>query len=122
MKTTVKGEIDRFEAVYTGHGIPRDMLCAWLEDVDGYVAREILLTPDIPLDYSYEKSPDTELLVSEPPYRRVYYTYLSAMADFVMKQFNTYSSELSEYNGTMRDYRHYILSIRPIIEKRRAEV
>lgn len=110
MKTTVKGEIDRFEAVYTGHGIPREILCAWLEDVDGYVAREILLDPGLCSEYSYEKTPDTELLVTEAPYRRMYYMYLSAMADFTLKQFNTYSSELGEYNRTVADYRHYIVS------------
>ena len=53
---------------------------------------------------------DAELLVSDAPYRRMYFLYLSAMIDFVNKQFNLYSNELTEYNSTVSDYRHYIVT------------
>ncbi len=110
MKITVKSEIDALSEVYRGHGVPADTLARWLGDVDSYIAREILHIEDGEFDYSYSDSPDTELLVAEPPYRRIYFLYLSAMVDFVTKQFNTYASEIGEYNSALADYRHYIVT------------
>lgn len=110
MKTTVKNEIDLIEQVYTGHGIPKDTLARWLSDVDASVAREILLVDDYNTEYSYTAAPDVELLVSEAPWRRIYFLYLSAMIDFVLKQYNTYANELNEYNSALADYKHYIVT------------
>ncbi len=110
MKTTVKNEIDLIEQVYTGHKIPKDTLARWLSDVDASVARQILLVEDFNHEYSYTESPDTELLVSEAPWRRIYFLYLSAMIDFVLKQYNTYANELAEYNNAIADYKHYIVT------------
>lgn len=109
MKTTVKTEIDAVSEVYRGHGVPTATLSRWLSDVDAYIAREILHIDDWKAEYSYEESPDVELLVSEAPYRRLYFLYLSAMIDFVCKQYNTYANELGEYNRALDDYRHYIV-------------
>lgn len=110
MKTTVKNEIDLIDQVYTGHKIPKDTLARWLSDVDASVARQILLVDDYKPDYSYTEAPDTELLVSEAPWRRIYFLYLSAMIDFVLKQYNTYANELAEYNNAIADYKHYIVT------------
>ena len=110
MNTTVKNEIDLIEQVYTGHGIPKDTLARWLSDVDASVAREILLVDDYKVEYSYTAAPDVELLVSEAPWRRIYFLYLSAMIDFVLKQYNTYANELNEYNSALADYKHYIVT------------
>lgn len=110
MNTTVKNEIDLIEQVYTGHGIPKDTLARWLSDVDASVAREILLVDDYNTEYSYTAAPDVELLVSEAPWRRIYFLYLSAMIDFVLKQYNTYANELNEYNSALADYKHYIVT------------
>ena len=108
MLITVKSEIDQIAQVYKGHGIPENTLARWLSDVDGRIAREILLT-EPPEEYSYTNSPNTELLVTESPYRRMYFLYLSAMIDYVNKQFNTYANEIGEYNYTFSDYRHYAI-------------
>ena len=107
---TVKNEIDQIEQIYKGHGIPKETLARWLSDVDGYICREILLVNDPLTEYSYENKPDTELLVTEAPWRRMYFLYLAAMIDFVNKQYNTYANELGEYNKVISDYRHYIVT------------
>lgn len=110
MKTTVKTEIDVIGEVYRGHGVPVAVLCRWLSDVDAYIAREILHIDDWNVHYSYDDAPDCELLVGDAPYRRIYFLYLSAMIDFTLKQYNVYASEYSEYNRTLDDYRHYIVT------------
>lgn len=110
MKTTVKSEIDALGQVYRGHGVPSGTLSRWLSDVDAYIAREILHIDDWSAEYSYDDAPDTQLLVSDAPYRRIYFLYLSAMIDFTLKQFNAYANELAEYNGVLDDYRHYIVT------------
>jgi len=110
MKTTVKNEIDQIELVYKGHGIPKDTLARWLSDVDGYIAKEILLIGENLPEYSYENAPGAELLVSEAPWRRMYFLYLSAMIDFVLKQYNVYANEIGEYNKVIAEYRHYIVT------------
>ena len=110
MKTTVKTEIDAVSEVYRGHGVPTTTLSRWLSDVDAYIAREILHIDDWNAEYSYDDSPDCELLVADAPYRRIYFLYLSAMIDFVCKQYNVYASELDEYNRAIDDYRHYIVT------------
>ena len=109
MKTTVKTEIDAVGEVYRGHGVPNATLSRWLSDVDAYIAREILHIDDWQVEYDYESAPDVELLVGEAPYRRIYFLYLSAMIDFVCKQYNAYANELGEYNRALDDYRHYIV-------------
>ena len=110
MKTTVKTEIDALGEVYRGHGVPSSILSRWLSDVDAYIAREILHIDDWQCEYSYDDSPEVELLVSEAPYRRIYFLYLSAMIDFTQKQYNAYANELTEYNSVLDDYRHYIVT------------
>lgn len=110
MKTTVKNEIDAVCEIYRGHGVPSAVLCRWLSDVDAYIAREILHIDDWSCEYDCSSAPDCELLVSEAPYRRMYLLYLSAMIDFTLKQYNAYANELSEYNRTLDDYRHYIVT------------
>ena len=109
MKTTPKTEIDAVGEVYCGHGVPKSTLSRWLSDVDAYIAREILHIDDWQVEYDYESAPDVELLVGEAPYRRIYFLYLSAMIDFVCKQYNAYANELGEYNRALDDYRHYIV-------------
>ena len=108
MMITVKSEIDATEALYTGHGIPRETLSGWLCDVDGYVASVILKLPEQPERYSYDESPDTPLLIQARPWRRVYSLYLGAMIDFSLKHFGDYSIEMSEYERIMRDYLHRV--------------
>ena len=106
---TLKGAIDAAEALYTGHGIPHEILAGWISDVDGYVASVIRGIPT-PEEYSYTEDGDVPLLVQQRPWRRVYSLYLSAMIDFSLKHFGDYTVEMSEYERIMRDYLHHCLT------------
>ena len=110
MPATVKSEIDHFSEVYCGHGVDARILARWLSDVDGYIAKEVLHLEHPPAEYSLAEAPDTPLLVYEPPHRRIYFLYLSAMTDFVSKQYNDYANGIGAYNRALSDYVHSVLA------------
>jgi hypothetical protein len=111
MKVTVGSEIALLDAVFSGHGIPYEVLSRWLGDIDGYISRQLLGSGELPADYDYAASPDTPLLVQEPPHRRIYFLYLRAMADFALGRYSDYADGIGAYNRAMADYVHFVLCV-----------
>ena len=109
MTVTVGSEIDLLNSVFSGHGIPDETLSRWLVDIDGHIARHLLGAGEFFEEYDYASSPDTPLLVQEPPHRRIYFLYLRAMVDFALGRYSDYADGIGAYNRAMADYVHFLL-------------
>ena len=112
MTVTGGSERDLLSGLCLGHNVPHDTLARWLSDVDGYIALHVWRQGELCREYSYSDSPDTPLLLQEPPHRRIYFLYLRAMVDFASGQYSAYANGIGAYNRAMADYVHSYLCTR----------
>ena len=81
-----------------------EILTAWLEELDGKLAAELLKIQ--PPTYRYPEDCDTPLLVPKP-YHNVYELYLTAMQDLRDRDTERYENDAALYRQALQEWKAY---------------
>lgn len=84
----------------------------WLNEVDGKIYKELILTHDNPDELSWESygvNTDVSMeLLAKEPYATLYIHYLSAKIDWYNGEYGRYNNEMAAYNEAYQEYANYI--------------
>lgn len=84
---------------YKPNAFSNETKAQWLNEVEGMVQTEIFLFHPVDLvQYRYPADKDVPLLV-EPPYDRLYRSYLEAKIDYANGEYETYANSMQVFNA-----------------------
>jgi len=101
---------------------PIEQKIAWLNDLDGLVWREVMLTHEGIADgksfngYNQETPPDTELLV-QAPYADIYRYYIAVQIDDSNRDTNEYAKSKILFNSAWQTLCDYVNRNYPPVRK-----
>lgn len=108
---TIQEAIDRIDMLKPNK-FPDRQKVAWLSDLDGMVAKEVLKTHEgTPDDYVFpgydQETPyDTELLV-QPPYVDIYQHYMATQMDIANAESGKYAQDMMLFNNAWTTFGDY---------------
>ena len=108
---TIQTAIDMIDNLKTNMS-PVHQKIAWLNDLDGLVMREVIMTHDGSDAYAdfkgYDQDTDmgTVLLIPEP-YADVYRHYLAAQIDIANRETGEYTKDMLLYNAAWQTFVDY---------------
>lgn len=86
------------------HPYSEKILTRWLSDCEGMVQTQVmLLAPVEQFTYSYPEDEETVLLVN-PPFDKLYPSYLSAMIDYANGEYNKYANTMQMFNSEFSEF------------------
>lgn len=83
---------------------PDELFCVWINEIEGMVQSEILLTsPADIITYPLPDNDDPELLVPAP-HSKIYRAYVTAMMQFENGEYSSYNNSMELFNQWWREY------------------
>lgn len=108
---TIQEAIDRIDMLKPNK-FPDRQKVAWLSDLDGMVAKEVLMTHEGTPDgyvfrgYDQETPYDTELLV-QAPYVDIYQHYMATQMDIANAESGKYAQDMMLFNNAWTTFGDY---------------
>jgi hypothetical protein len=101
----IQQAIERANEMRAGNSASNEMKIRWLSEIDNLIYNDVILTHHTNVEPFKDYEDESQELIAEKPYDKLYVYWLMAQIDLACSELNKYNASLSLFNEALKNYK-----------------